>query len=329
MSIVKAKTKILIVILMGFLLILSLLFYGDVSKVADSIRYFSWSYLPLILALSFGNYIIRFLRWEYYLKRLGIGIESKYSFDVFMAGLFMSISPGKMGELVKSYLIKKQNNTPISESAPVVVAERATDFIAVLVLTAIGSYSFKYGKTVMWAGIILIALFLGIICYQKLLFSLLAPFERIKSAVTITEKIKDSYKNMLELIMPVPLIIATVLGIVAWFAECLGFYLVSKGFTLSFTILQATFIYAFSTLAGALTMIPAGLLGTEGSMTGLVVMLNVSRAKAVSATIFIRICTLWFAVAIGLLFLVIRFKGLIIQDKSVDELQAVKEKRIG
>jgi uncharacterized protein (TIRG00374 family) len=281
------------------------------------------------LALAFGNYIIRFLRWEYYLKRLQIRIESRQSFYIFMVGLLMSISPGKMGELVKSYFIKKQNDTPISQSAPVVVAERTTDFITILILTVAGSYSFKYGKTVIWAGIILISLFLGILCYPRLFFSLLIPFERIKPAINVIERVKDFYRNMFELIKPVPLIIATALGIVAWFAECLGFYLALKGFSLSFTIFQAIFIYAFATLAGALTTIPGGLIGTEGSMTGLIMILNVSRAKAVSATILIRVCTLWFAVVIGILFFVIRFKGLITQDDSVNDLKAIKGEEIG
>lgn len=324
----RLKTKIFIVSLFGFLILLGLFLYGDINKVTDSIRYFNWIYLPFILALAFGNYIIRFLRWEYYLKKLHIRIKRRHSFEIFMVGLFMSISPGKIGELIKSYLLKKQNNIPISRSAPVVIAERTSDFIAILVLTAIGFYSFKYGESVMLAGIILISLFIGILCYPRLLFSLLAPFERIKIAAKAVEMLKTSYRNMFELMKPAPLAIATAFGIVAWFAECLGFYLVLKGLALSFTIFQAIFIYAFATLAGALTMIPGGLIGTEGSMVGLIMILNVSRAKAVSSTILIRICTLWFAVAIGLLFFAIKFKRLIINDDSMDKLKVIKEERI-
>ena len=50
----------------------------------------------------------------------------------------MSITPGKMGEVFKSWLLKKRTGTPIHASAPIVVAERFTDLLGYLILVAIG-----------------------------------------------------------------------------------------------------------------------------------------------------------------------------------------------
>jgi uncharacterized protein (TIRG00374 family) len=92
----------------------------------------------------------------------------------------------------------------------------------------------------------------------------------------------------------------TGLGLLAWFSECLAFYVVLKGFGQeSVDIVDATFIYSFATLFGAATLMPGGLGSTEGSMVGLLMYSGVLRPDAVGATLIVRLCTLWFAVGIG------------------------------
>ena len=66
----------------------------------------------------------------------------------------------------------------------------------------------------------------------------------------------------------------------------------------------ATFAYAASTLAGAMAMMPGGLGVTEVGMTALLQTLggpSMHPAVATATTMLVRIATLWFAVAIGLL----------------------------
>jgi len=69
----------------------------------------------------------------------------------------------------------------------------------------------------------------------------------------------------------------------------------------------ATLIYATTTVAGALSFLPGGLLVTEGTMTLFLVEASrgVDQPTAVAATILIRLATLWFAVVIGILALLI------------------------
>jgi uncharacterized protein (TIRG00374 family) len=66
---------------------------------------------------------------------------------------------------------------------------------------------------------------------------------------------------------------------------------------------EAVFIFAFSSIIGALTMLPGGLGTAEGSIVGLTVMLGVDISQATAATLIIRFSTLWFGVIIGLVIL--------------------------
>ena len=92
--------------------------YADYEKVIGSFKNFDWLLLPILLLLSLGNYFSRFFKWEYYLKIIDVKLHKLDSLAIFMSGLIMSVTPGKMGELLKSYLIKQVNGTSISKTAP-------------------------------------------------------------------------------------------------------------------------------------------------------------------------------------------------------------------
>ena len=110
--------------------------YADVQALLDSFALFDWTYLLPALALALGNYLVRFVRWHLYLKEVQVAhrVPVLESLAIFTAGLVMSITPGKVGELLKSVMLKERRGVPIPTRATVVVAERLTDFVAVLLL---------------------------------------------------------------------------------------------------------------------------------------------------------------------------------------------------
>ena len=70
-------------------------------------------------------------------------------------------------------------------------------------------------------------------------------------------------------------------------------------------ILKAVSIYAVSTLVGAATTLPGGLIGTEGSMLALLQQSGMVKSAASASTVLVRFITLWFAVAIGVVALIV------------------------
>ncbi len=55
-----------------------------------------------------------------------------------MSSLTMSITPGKIGDLIKPYMIKEINATAISRTVPIVFAERVTEFSSLILIILIG-----------------------------------------------------------------------------------------------------------------------------------------------------------------------------------------------
>ncbi len=305
----KYRRKILFSVVFGALVYLAISLYADFGNLMSAFSLFKWYWLPIILIFSFVNYLFRFLKWHFYLNELDITLSVQRSFIIFLASFVMSVTPGKMGEVLKSYLLKEENGTEISRSLPIVLAERITDFVSMVLLAIVGAYVFNYGQEII---IIIGIVFLGIVIilsFKNISVRIIQIISKVGFLKKYANNLLIAYESAYKLLRIKPLIIATVISIFAWFCECIGFYIVLKGFSgtsyIDVNILISTFIYAFSTLIGAVAMMPGGLGATEASLTGLLVLLKIPKNISAASTIIIRAATLWFAVLIGIIFLLI------------------------
>lgn len=284
---------------LGVGVFLGLSLYGNWQAVTEAFKHFSYGILPLVLALAFMNYLNRFWRWELYLRRVGISLTRKESFYIFMSGLVMTVTPGKMGELLKSYLLRQNHQVPLARSGPIVLAERFTDLLAVYFLTILGGISFAYGARILGVGLIVLIMGLLPFVSPKFFKWLLGLLKKFSWGRRLEAPLTEAFYTLHDLMGFRLLVLATVLGLVAWFFECLAFQMVFKGLGVEVSLFKAVFIYAFSTLAGALSMLPGGIGAAEGSMTSLQLLIQIPKAQATAATIIIRVCTVWFAVLLG------------------------------
>jgi len=317
----KYKKKIIFSVVLGALVFLGLSIYANFNELMEAFALYNWLMFPVILLLSLCNYMFRFFRWEYYTKVLDIKIERKMSFLIFLSSFIMSVTPGKIGEVFKSYLLKEQNDTPVSKSAPIVFAERITDFLSLVLLSMTGALMFGYGtKLIIGFGVFFILL-VFVISNRKLSYAIIGFFERFKFISRVSQKIHTAYDSIYQMVRFKELIITIILSIFAWSFECLSFYLVINGFSVigapHIDIFIATFVYGFATIAGAITMLPGGLGATDASITGLLVLLAIPKSISVAATLIIRAATLWFAVIVGIVAVMFYQK---VSHKNINEI---------
>lgn len=317
----KYKKKIIFSVVLGAVVFLGLSIYANFNELIEAFALYNWLMFPVILILSLCNYMFRFWRWEYYTKTLDIKIERKMSFLIFLSSFIMSVTPGKIGEVFKSYLLKEQNGTPVSKSAPIVFAERITDFLSLVLLSMAGALMFGYGtKLIIGFGVFFIIL-VFVISNRKLSYFIIGFMEKLKFVSRVSGKIHTAYDSIYQMVRFKELIITIILSIFAWSFECLSFYLVINGFSVigapHIDIFIATFVYGFATIAGAITMLPGGLGATDASITGLLVLLTIPKSVSVAATLIIRAATLWFAVIVGIVAVMFYQK---VSHKNINEI---------
>src|SRR5258706_9900552 len=170
--------RLVAAMLLGVLVYAVIALWTGYEKISESLGRFHWSAFALALTLASFNYGLRFLKWEYYLARLEIrGVPKWESLLVFLSGFVLTVTPGKVGEVFKSAVLAETHGVAAPRTAPIVVAERLTDVIGVILLIAIGSLGFSGGLVLAGAGTACVAIGLTFVLWDAPREALLRFFE--------------------------------------------------------------------------------------------------------------------------------------------------------
>jgi uncharacterized protein (TIRG00374 family) len=299
------RRKTLYSLVFALLVYIALALYSDWGQLTKALKSFPWHWLLPVLGLTLVNYAGRCLRWHWYLRLLGSPITFYDSVRTFGVGMLMVMTPGKAGEFLKPYMVKNLTGTPMSVTAPVIVAERMLDGMAMLMLAAAGIFFFPNTTARLVAAILLSLSLLFIIGVQIRPLALwgLGLGARMPLTRRFTGNLHTLYESTRTIFGLRNLIIALTIGAICWAAEGVAYYIVLQGFGAAAggeTLLIAIFIFCISSVIGAVFAMPGGLGGVEGSLVALTLqLLAFSPAQATAAALLIRFCTLWFGVSIG------------------------------
>ena len=327
--IARLKRRFLYGLILGVAVIAAVTLASNGPALAGMLGRFDWRLMPIVTGLTLANYLLRFGKWQLYLRWLQIGpVSTRMSLGIFFAGFSMAVTPGKVGEFLKAYLLRRATGVPVTRTAPIIVAERLTDGMAMLALAAAGLATVRYG----WQLLVVIALgaAAGVFMLQRrpLVLGILGRLEQLPLLAGRVHPLRAFYESTYLLLKPGNLLLATGIGVVSWSSECLAFALIltGLGLPLSWSLLaSATFILATATIAGAISMLPGGLGAAEASIAGLLLLLvhdpQMTPELAAAATLLVRFATLWFGVLLGLIGLITVERYLRHAEEQRDDLE--------
>ncbi len=268
------------------------------AQVAAALRMVSLDLVLGLLALSALNYGLRFVRWHYYLRKLGNDIAIHHNLRIYIGGFALTTTPGKAGEMARSLWLRPYG-VPATASLAAFLAERMQDFLAIVLLSSLGASIYRGGRWLLLFSFALVSLSMLVIYVPAISRRALKALGlRVAQVLSLTRDCLSARSFILGFAM----------GMAAWAAEACGFALLLQALGAPLPLLTAVAIYSLSMLAGALSFMPGGLGGSEATMIVLLTFCKVPVASAVSATLLIRLTTLWFAVLLGIVALSIRSK---------------------
>ena len=293
--------------------------WGDAPAVLGALSRFPPLLVVPVVLLTAWNYALRWLRWNYYLRVLGIsGIDRSSSALVFLSGFAMGLTPGKSGELTKSYWLREiagPERAPLARTAPIVFAERLVDGIAMLLLATSGLITFRFGGAALLVVAALAAAAVGLIQARPLVHRALRALEARPRARRAAGLIETAYDSARELLTWRRLVLAVGVGMLSWGGECVALYVILLGLGAppSVELLnQSTFALAAGSLVGSASLLPGGIGAAEGTVAAVLdLVARQPRDVAAAATLLIRVCTLWFGVALGAAALVVLARRLV------------------
>jgi len=255
-------------IFLGWCLVM---FRADIAQIKFTPILVAWDWVLLAGALSLFNYLLRVVRWSFYLSRLGHAIPFRFSALTYIAGFAFTLSPGKVGEMIRGRYLQKEG-IPLSKTAAAFFIERLMDLLAILVLACFAITETSYHGLI-WGTVIVIALIITSL--------VLAPLTRLSAWMqdaiwlpkflhTLAQTIIRALLSAKVLLSPSVLISGFLLGFVAWGSKGVGLLVISHMVAgVSMDAATAISIYSVAVIVGALSFLPGGLGSTEAVMVAL------------------------------------------------------------
>ena len=285
---------------LGIAAILALVLAIDPASFAVAIKRFNVALLPAIVAVSVGYYVVQGIRWYYLLIDVGVRLRMRDVVLLTLAGQATSLLP--LGELTRAVLVSQASKTEFGAS---VAAETVQEllYMMVLILFAVpGLLAIPHAL----GGIVFVIVFIvGILAGLTW-----CPLYRwLRLAVSKTPLVKraqhqvDEIHNDLTILMRKP-------GTLGWSwlsaiqaaAMISTLWLVAQAVAPGqLTWVNAALVFAVSSVAGLLSLIPGGIGAYEGSIIGLLVSLGINPGVAAAIAVLQRLASQGIATAVGFL----------------------------
>ncbi len=282
-----------------FTLYIVLLWWGDSKyRFFDDLTPF-FQLVPLVAAVSLVTYAIRFIRWYNLLRWTGHTTPWRCSFLAYLSGFAFTATPGKVGELTRIRYLQPMG-VQSKDVISVFILERILDILAVLILSLT---AVTYGH--------LLSLVLAFVAFFMALVACLAFYDRplellclglfrlnLLGLAKALEHVRQAFTGLGRWSLR-QWALSFVLGLLAWTLTALSFIMVLNGLEIVEPIIGSLGMYPLAMLVGAASMMPGGLGSTEAAIVVQLQWQDVQIALALAAAVVIRLGTIWFAVSLG------------------------------
>lgn len=283
---------------------ITIIILADARNTISQFYLLRLEYIPLIIASQLVVLALRTLRNRFLLSSIGISIKFFRHILVYLSALaVVVITPGGTGEVLRSQFIKKESGASIPTTAPLYFVERFLDIIAVLVVMIVFLAFFPIREGfILWVVTALITILFYALVRRRRVFDafekFFGRFKLIKKYTAGFGEMHHSFSRFLSFgvagkgwLMSLPI----------WLMEAVTVYLAFFALGVEFEFMHASIVYFTSLAAGVLSLIPGGLVVTEGSMIGLLRAEGLMLSTAVALSLLVRISTLWFTTIVGII----------------------------
>jgi len=311
----KLDNRLILVLVAAVGIYAIFLFTSDFNIISEKISNFKINYLPLILFLVTASWCPVFIKWHFLLKNCEIDIPLTRSITVFLSGLAFDITPGKLGALMKSQILKTSFNIPRTKTAPIVLVEKVYDLIGAILASIIGIIILGMDVYLIIIAILVLAMVFFFLYYRPASELFFKRVTKTKFFSKYVENISEFDKTVQKSTNVKVATICILLAVTYWFIVSTAVYYTLIGFDINILdYLKVLSIYAISILLGAISFIPGGVGITEGALAGLFTLEGIDVSTALILSVIIRIFVLWYSVSIG--FISLKFTGAFLSNKD-------------
>ena len=304
----KLENNIILILVAAIGIYGIFLFLSDFSIILEKISNFKINYLPLILLLVSVSWIPLIIKWHFLLKNSRINVPLTKSIAIFFSGSAFEITPGQIGILIKSQLLKTSSNISRTKTVPIVIVEKIYDLIGAILASVIGIIILGMEFYLIIIAISVLATIFFFMYHRRSSELVFNRITKLKFFSKYIDNMSEFYEVVKKSTNVKAATICILLALTYWFIISAAAYYTLIAFDVNLLdYLKVLAIYATSTLLGAISFIPGGIGITEGSIAGLFTLNGVDVSTALILSVMIRVLTLWYSVSVG--FVLLKFTG--------------------
>lgn len=324
------RVKYFIILGMGFSVIvfIAIAIFGGIYRVADVMATAKLYIYAVAFVLVFAGYMIRFIKWDYYLKKLGIIVPFRKNMIVYLSLYSMNITPGKIGRVVSAYTISKIAGKETASVVPAVTMDIFTDFIGFAVFALIFGLMFqRFVVYILIADMVLLLPFF-FVTHDWMYNRLRGFLKRFKNSYFGQFSVygDEYFSSQSSLNTPKTYILSLLVTLPADFLTAFALFVTLAALGSSVPVSGSIFVYSSSQLFGMVSGLPGSIGVADGTLVAMIGgVFSLNSIISSSATIMTRIATLWFGIAIGTVFLFYSLKYW--EGKQVRRIRKVGRRR--
>lgn len=278
---------------------LALAFWTGGEQVLDAVRKVGGNGIVAVLGLSLLNYGLRFLRWQLYLTSLGQRVPVTHSLLIYLAGFAFALTPAKAGELFRSVYLARRG-VDARTSAAAFLSDRLADLLAVCLLALFSLWSFPGAAPLVICALAVVTMLLLVVWSHRRLQAMAdALAGRTGRWQSVALGVVHALIRARACHVPRVMSLAMVLSLLGWGAEALAMSLMLDWMGSAASMGLGLMAYSLGVLGGALTFLPGGLGGAEGTMFAVLSWGGLVPTMAAAAVLLSRVTTLWFSLGVG------------------------------
>lgn len=276
--------------------------YYDGQKIIHNVTQVKLNLFLYFVAFWSLAVVCRTVRWHIFMTKITTKIPFIKNVFYYLSGYSMLLSPGRVGEVIKSPFIKRDYDISISKTSTVTFIERFYDILASITIIGLAISFTSLPKTVLCIPIGIIAMMIIVMLNKKILMIITTKLDKIRMIRNLIPNVDESFEVIFSLMKFRSFLIGSGITLCAVFFEAIAVYFLVKSIeitTLDFATL--TVIFHLSNFIAAASMVPGGFGILEGGFSGLLIFYKIPNDISFSISVLLRLVATGLFTVIGLI----------------------------
>ncbi|MGH7611259.1 MAG: lysylphosphatidylglycerol synthase transmembrane domain-containing protein [Candidatus Dormibacteria bacterium] len=263
-----------------------LVFYVRPQELGRAFSHFHLAYLPIILALAIGYYVIKGWQWHLFLKPLRLDHGPQETTLIYLASQPLAILP--LGELSRAFLLRQHTKVRLGEVAATVVVQELLYPIGLIAAAVPGARRFPGAQAAVVIALVGIVAISVVLLWPRAFRVAIALATRVPWVRRYQHDLEALHHDVIFIARRPGSLGPAVIGLLAAAVAIAMFYFTVRSVGVDLGVYQAAFVYAISHLVGGISLLPGGIGAYETSMTLLLAAFGVAVPLAAAVALLSR-----------------------------------------